>query len=133
MSAVAITVEEELRAFEEGEIDPARFPHREHVRLGFEMLRRHSFLDAATRFATGLRRLTSRAGRPQAYNETITIAFLALIGERLARGASCDWAEFLARNNDLTNKRVLEHWYEPDDLRSEIARQTFVLPPARSR
>ncbi len=74
----------ELVRFERGELDPEKFPHRDYVRLGFEMLRRRSFTDAVTRFACGLRTMAIKAGQPHVYHETITVAFLALIAERIA-------------------------------------------------
>jgi len=33
----------ELERFVRGEIERSAFPHREHVRMAFEMLRRHAF------------------------------------------------------------------------------------------
>lgn len=128
MSAVA-DIEAELRSLEGGWLDPAAFPHREHVRFAFEMLRRHSFAEAAVRFAHGLRLLATKAGHPEIYHETITIAFLALIGERLERDRDVSWPDFLARNADLADKSILERWYTPGELRSEVARRTFCLPP----
>ncbi|MDQ6912935.1 MAG: hypothetical protein M3128_08685 [Verrucomicrobiota bacterium] len=128
MSALIPTIEDELCALEEGRIDPKAFPHREHVRLAFEMLRRHSFGEALTRFAQGLRHLTSRLARPQVYHETITVAFLALIAERCATTACTGWEDFIARNSDLLDKKVLLGWYSSEQLQSELARQTFCLP-----
>jgi hypothetical protein len=127
----ALEVEAELIALEEGTIDPATFPHREHVRLGFEMLSRHSFAEAAARFARGLRRVATKAGRPEVYNETITMGFLAVIGERQARQRCGDWAEFIARNEDLADKQILERWYGAEFLKSDVALKTFCLPAAR--
>ena len=43
-------------------LDPARFPHPEHVRLGYEMLGRYAFSEALARFARGLRLLAVRPG-----------------------------------------------------------------------
>lgn len=37
----------DLAQFIPGEVDPGTFPHREHVRMGFEMLRRYNFEEAA--------------------------------------------------------------------------------------
>ena len=62
---MADAVLKELVRFETGEIDPAAFPHREHLRLGFEMLRRFTFTEAAHRYSIGLQRMTARAGRPE--------------------------------------------------------------------
>ncbi len=128
MSAPIPTIEDELCALEEGRIDQKVFPHREHVRLGFEMLRRHSFAEAAARFARGLRAITVNAGEPEVYNETITVAFLSLIGERLAREPQIAWTQFISDNDDLADKNILAFWYHPSELNSSIARATFVLP-----
>jgi hypothetical protein len=122
---------DELLALETGALDPARFPHREHVRLGYEMLERYPFGEAVTRFSRGLRLLAARGGRPEVYHETITVAFLALISERRARAKQGDWVEFRANNSDLFDKRCLERWYEADQLSSDLARQTFCLPRPR--
>jgi hypothetical protein len=119
---------EELRAFETGAIDPAQFPHEEHIRYGYEMLGRYSFGEAIARFARGLKLVTARAGKPELYHETITVAFLALINERRARDPAQSWDEFKASNIDLLDKRCLERWYEPEQLASNLARGTFCLP-----
>jgi hypothetical protein len=130
-SAEASTVDE-LVALETGALDPAMFPHPEHVRLAYEMLGRHPFGEAVTRFSRGLRLLAAKAGRPEVYNETITVAFLALIGERRARARHTDWREFKMNNSDLLDKRCLEPWYDADLLRSDVARKTFCLPRPRA-
>jgi hypothetical protein len=117
-----------LIALENGVLDPAMLPHREHVRLGYEMLGRYPFGEAVARFSRGLRLLAAKGGRPEVYHETITVAFLALIGERRLRARDADWCEFQANNGDLLDKRCLERWYEADCLRSDVARKTFCLP-----
>ena len=78
----AIDLPDVLADFEAGRIDPAQFSHREHVRVGYELLERHPFPEALLHLARGLRRLAGQAGRPEVYHETITAAFLALIAER---------------------------------------------------
>ena len=125
---------EELRAFETGAVDPAQFPHSEHVRLGYEMLGRYSFGEAISRFSSGLKLLAAKAGKPELYHETITVAFLALINERRAGSATRTWSEFRANNSDLFDKRCLEKWYDAEQLRTDVARRTFclpILPPKR--
>jgi len=96
--------------FEEGRIEPARFPHREHVRVSYELLERHPFPEALLHLARGLRRLATKAGRPEVYHETITAAFLALIAERRLSGDHEDWEDFAARNPDLFRKELLQDW-----------------------
>ncbi len=117
-----------LAVFEEGRVDPRQFPHREHVRIGYELLERHPFPEALLHLARGLRRLAARAGRPEAYHETITAAFLALIAERRLSARYADWKDFAARNPDLFQKELLQEIYEPAVLQSTVARQTFILP-----
>src|SRR5437867_4287627 len=96
---------EELLAPETGAIDPAMFPHPEHVRLGYEMLGRYPFGEAVARFSRGLRLLAAKRGQPEAYHETITVAFLALIGERRASARHPQWCDFKVNNRDLLDKR----------------------------
>ena len=120
--------EEQIAAFETGALDPAEFPHSEHVRLGYEMLGRSSFGEAISRFSHGLKLLAAKAGKPQVYHETITVAFLALINERRAAGANQTWAEFRANNADLFDKCCLEKWYGAEQLGTDLARRTFCLP-----
>ena len=128
MKNVEVSVDDELVALETGALDPARFPHPEHVRLGYEMLGRYAFSEAVARFARGLRLLAAKAGRPEVYHETMTVAFLAVIGERRGRVQHEDWCDFKAKNGDLLDKRCLERWYDADYLRSDLARKTFCLP-----
>ena len=117
-----------LSDFEAGRVDPRQFPHRAHLEVGYELLERHPFPEALLHLARGLRRLAAKAGRPEVYHETITAAFLALIAERRLRGRYADWEDFAERNPDLLEKECLGSWYEPELLKSNIARETFVLP-----
>src|SRR5436309_168799 len=118
--------EAELARFINGDCDPTNFPHREHVRMAFEMLRRHSFPETALHYSFALRQMTLRVGKPEAYHETITIAFLSLVAERIAE--TTDFESFASTNPDLLDKHVLTRWYRPERLASDCARRTFVLP-----
>jgi len=118
----------ELERFIRGEADPRMFPHEQHVRVGFEILRRHDFAEAAHLYCRALRAMVERAGRPQVFHQTITIAFLSLIAERMQADKSSNFAQFAASNSELFERTVLARWYRPERLASEIARRTFVLP-----
>jgi hypothetical protein len=118
----------DLERFVRGETDARMFPHEQHVRMGFEMLRRHDFAETAYLYSCALRALVERAGRPQVFNQTVTIAFLSLIAERMQIGNVADFADFAARNLDLFDKSVLSRWYRPERLATEIARSGFILP-----
>ena len=119
---------EALRAFLAGETDAATFRHADHVRMGFEILRRHDFPDGAAVFARALKQIAARAGAPAKYHETITMAFLSLIAERCANARYADFESFIESNDDLLDASVLKRWYAPARLMSGVARRTFVLP-----
>jgi len=122
----------DLERFVRGEIPAAGFAHREHVRMAFEMLRRHDFAETVLHFSRSLRSMARRAGKPEAFHQTVTIAFLALIAERMEGGEWQDFAAFERANPQLMEKDLLSRWYHPERLASERARRTFVLPePAR--
>jgi hypothetical protein len=65
MKSAETSTDDELRALETGTLDPAMFPHPEHVRLAYEMLGHHRFGEAVTRFSRGLRLVAAKAGRPE--------------------------------------------------------------------
>ena len=121
-----------LARFLDGAIAARDFPHHEHVRMAFAILRRHEFTDAALRYANALRGIACRAGKPEAFHLTVTLAFLALIAERMARGTAADFAAFAHANPDLFAKDVLARWYRPEQLASPLARRVFLLPDPRA-
>ena len=79
-------------------------------------------------FSNALRRMVHQAGRPEAFNLTVTIAFLALIAQRLEDAPCADFAAFAAANPQLFDKGLLGRWYRPGQLASARARRTFILP-----
>ncbi len=122
------TTRKELTDFVAGRKMPTGFSHREHLRLAFAMLERHPFGETLELFALGLKRMTANAGQPLAYHQTRTVAFLALVAERRLRQPGTSWEEFIAANADLAEKHCLEFWYEAEELDSDLARRTFILP-----
>ena len=111
-----------------GRIDNRAFHHRDHLRVAFAILSSHSFADSAQIYARSLRRIAASAGRPQAYHETITLAFLSLVAERMTGQPTTSFDSFAEANRDLLDKNVLLRWYSGARLASDVARQTFVLP-----
>ncbi|MBV8909339.1 MAG: hypothetical protein JOZ89_01125 [Gammaproteobacteria bacterium] len=122
----------DLERFVRGEIDAGSFPHREHVRMAFEMLRRHDFAESVWLFSRALRAMTAKAGKPRAFHQTMTIAFLSLIAEGMERGGLREFAAFERANPHLLAKGALDPWYRPERLATELARRTFVLPERSS-
>jgi hypothetical protein len=118
----------DLERFLRGEIDAAAFPHREHVRMAYEMLRRYDFAETLLHYSRALRVMAEKAGKPQAFNQTVTIAFLSLIAERMQAEEEADFAAFANAHPELFDKGVLLRWYPSGRLSSDAARRTFLLP-----
>ncbi len=119
-----------VERFLRGQIDNTTFRHADHVLVGFELLRTHDFSTASHKFSSALKAIAARAGRPGAYHETITLAFLSLIAERSALRRYERFEDFVQANLDLMDKAILQRWYAPERLHSDVARQVFVLPEA---
>ena len=125
---MAETDREELERFMRGEFEAAQFPHRAHVRMAFLMLQCYDFPESVLHYSRALRTMAARAGKPQAFHQTVTIAFLSLIAERLEGAEWKDFGAFTRDNPDLLDKGAVARWYRPERLASERARRTFVLP-----
>lgn len=118
----------DLDRFMRGEIAIGEFPHREHVRMGFEMLHRYDFVESALHYSRTLQAMVTKVGKPQAFHQTVTIAFLSLIAERISSGDYADFDSFVRTNADLLDKAALAPWYPSERLATATARRTFLLP-----
>lgn len=116
------------RALDQGTLTPTRFDHRAHLQVAYEMLAEDDFLAAAQRYASGIRRLAAAAGAPDKFNLTITLAFLSLISERLARQPPGGFDAFIATNPDLLQPDLLASRYSAQRLNSPEARSILLLP-----
>ena len=72
-----------VASFERGDIDASTFGHVDHLGVAYEMLLRHEFLQASTKYAACINAIATRAGAAGKFNTTITLAFLSLIAERM--------------------------------------------------
>lgn len=118
-----------LREFEDGTI--SAFHHREHVRVAWLYLKSEPPLTALAHFAEGLQRFAAARGASGLYHETITWAYLLLIRERMERGGTDTTSEeFADRHPDLLSWKpsILDRYYRPETLGSELARRVFVMP-----
>ncbi len=120
----------DLERFLRGQVAPSAFTHREHVRMAYELLRRHDFVETALHYSRALRSLVHRAGAPEKFNQTLTIAFLSLVAERLQNSDRRDFESFAEANPDLLDRSALGRLYSAERLWSEAARRTFLLPQA---
>jgi hypothetical protein len=120
-----------LERFEAETLSEAEFRHPDHIRLAWLYLQRFPLPEAISVFSSGLKKFASRFGKPERYHETITLAYLLLINERMARGpASSTWCDFAAGNADLFKWKggILGLYYRAETLTSDLARRVFVFP-----
>lgn len=132
-----------IAALEDCRLGPAEFTHRAHVQAGFAYLQRHGYAGALAAMAQALRRFARHHGKDGLYHETVTVAFLALIHERMAEDllalgggdASApldphrlDWQHFAAKHPDLFAGDLLTRYYDKDVLGTDLAKRCFVLP-----
>jgi hypothetical protein len=121
-----------LAAFAALAVRAEDFRHREHLRLAFALLVRERDLAAAAgAFRALLRRFADSVGAAGKYHETITWAYLAIIGERMAGRAYGSSRELLEDYPDLLDHRggaLARHYDVAELLASPVARATFVLP-----
>jgi hypothetical protein len=123
--------EEFIEQFENCTLPAQDFHHRDHVKLAWLYLKRHSALEALEKFSEGIKRFAAFNGKATRYHETITWAFIFLINERMASMTEeATWQEFAESNADLLDwqKSILKQYYRDETLQSELARRIFLLP-----
>jgi hypothetical protein len=123
--------EDLIACFEAGRAPGAGFHHADHVRVAWTYLSRLPLLAAADAFCANLKRFAAAQGKPGLYHDTITLAFLLLIHDRIVRGDPAGtWDAFAEANADLLvwQPSVLARYYSQPLLDSDLARRTFVWP-----
>jgi hypothetical protein len=121
-----------LLALKAGTLNPAGFSHRDHVGVAVAALRRHSFFEAMLIVANGLQGVTQRAGVPEKFNATITMASMSLIAERLEGDDGAPIDAFINRHPDLLSTALVRDAYPDGRLTSDLARRIGLLPIAAS-
>jgi len=125
-----MTNQELIRSFESNSLPEGSFHHAGHVRLAFAYLTAYPVLQALQKFTSALKKFAAAHGKPQLYHETITCAYVFLIRERMTRDPVHEWEEFARRNPDLLawKNGILARYYRESTLKSDLARNIFVLP-----
>ena len=124
-----MTDEQFVAAFESTDLPDDQFTHAGHVRVAWWYLLNSPLPVAIQRFADALRRFATSKGVAGKYHETITVAFMLIIAERLHDARHLSWPEFAAANPDLFDRpSVLARYYREETLASDRARQGFVMP-----
>jgi hypothetical protein len=130
MNAVA-TPQVSIEALEDGTLDAEIFDHEAHIYVAWLYLQRYPLHEATARFIAALKRLTAQLGIPGKYHETISWFFMLLIAERRGIQKTDDWHSFYRNHADLFaggDDNILSRYYSSELLRSERAKQSFMLP-----
>jgi hypothetical protein len=125
-----MTDDDFAEAFEMGNLLPAEFDHAAHLRAAFCLVHRRPFLEACIAMRDGVRDIARRAGRLELYHETITVAFMSIVAQRVANRPGLAWDDFIAAHPDLAERALLARWYARETLESAQARVQFVMPDA---
>jgi hypothetical protein len=127
-----MTDDELMRVFEAGKVPDGGFHHEQHVRVAWNYLKAHSLPEALARFCSALKGFAHSQGAPNLYHETITVAFMSLVAQRVASRPGLPWDAFVAAWPDLMERALLSRWYARETLESALARAVFVLPDVRT-
>jgi hypothetical protein len=125
-----MTDDELVQAFEAATLPANQFPHAAHVRVAWWYLTHYPLGEALTRFTAALKHFAVHHGATGLYHETITVAYVLLIAERLAESPGLRWEHFAETHQDLLARSpsVLARYYSDQTLRSDRARRAFVMP-----
>jgi hypothetical protein len=130
--ALELADDDLLEQFETARLPAAAFGHREHLRVGFLLLRRHGdFGEAALRFRRALRQFARSNGAEHKYHETLTWAYLALLDRCIAQDPGASFDELLRRHPGLLDHRsgLLARHYDVAAITAcPVARRHLVLP-----
>ena len=118
-----------VQAFEAGQLNPAGFHHADHIRLAWLYIHRHGAAKAETLLLEGIRKFARRAGAPQKFHHTITIAWTRLVTASCCESNSCDsFNDWIKVHPALLNKHLLNQHYSAERLESSEARCGWLDP-----
>ena len=131
-----MTDHEFLRAFEACTLTRAEWTHEAHIRMAWLYSRREATLEGAlARMRAGIPRLNAALDTDASlYHETVTCAFGTAVFKRAtAPEAAESWPAFCNGHPELFDRSapLLHRHYEPETLKSDAARLTYV-PPDRA-
>src|ERR1700722_9845757 len=121
--------EEFLAALEACSLGEREFGHAAHIRAAYLYTRSSDFAIALAKTRRAIQNFATSVGKPDRYHETITVAYLALIRQRLHEcGDAGGWEGFARTNTALLERDLLLRFYPRTQLQSELARRVFLLP-----
>jgi hypothetical protein len=107
----------------------AAFHHADHVRLAWIYAGRCDAKKAEERLLAGIRRFAAKAGVPEKFQYTTTVAWSRLVAaSRKNAKAENRFGKWIARHPEFLDRRLLDKYYLKHTLQSEPARSTWVAP-----
>lgn len=117
-----------VQAFEQAQLDPSRFHHREHLFVAWCYLRAMPLEDALARYVRHLRQLVKVLGAEQKFHRTMTWGWLVLLDQAMEASPGVEFDALLVAHPELLTKdALLAHWPQAM-LDSAEARRRVVLP-----
>ncbi len=107
------------------------FGHREHLELAWSYLRRYPTDEAAEVMAAAIRRIARQHEAEDKYHETITRTWVHFVAVHIQRWGAESFEEFIERNPDLLDRKLIEHFYSRELILTESARAAWVVPDLR--
>jgi hypothetical protein len=122
-----------IQQFESRELPADQWCHRLHIRVTFIYLREYQFAEALCRLRAKIRAYNVAQRIPESltsgYHETLTVAWLRLIADRMRHNDVPDNSDALCNaHSDLLDKTILRAFYSPDRITSLDAKRSFVGP-----
>lgn len=116
-------------AFESCAIAPAQFTHEGHVRLAYAYLVDGDVESAAARMRDALLRFIGHNGIPPSkFHETLTRAWVLAVQHFMNRGTSTSATDFISKNPELLDSKIMLTHYSASVLFSPDARAAWVEP-----
>ena len=78
-----------------------------------------------------IRHVARLHGAADKYHETITRAWLHFVAVHTQRWGAESFEEFIGRNPDLLDRKLIEHFYSCELILSEPARAAWAAPDLR--
>ena len=121
--------DEFVAAFEECALSAAAFHHADHLRLAWIYAGRYDGAEAEETLLAGIRRFAAKAGAPEKFHYTTTVAWSRLVAaSRRNSRATNTFGQWIASHPKFLDRRLLDKYYSKDTLRGELARTTWVPP-----
>jgi len=116
-------------AFEACTVTPLQFNHEAHVRLAYVYLVESGVESGVQRMRETLLHVLERNGIPRSkFHETITRAWVLAVRHFMDRSTSTSSADFIAKNQELLDSKIMLTHYSASVLFSSDARASFVEP-----